>query len=204
MYFGYVNWFKGADIFSRTFSKTPKMLHKRLHTFIAGGTSPTLGDKPYYQKFFQTVKRDVSSSKHLTMTGYIDQKNIATYFAAADAVILPYRHYMTASGVLSLTLSYKKPFLISKPLADMFHGPDFKKELDDVGLTISDICFDLYPQSIRNATKMLLHNGKRTKLTKLATALRALRSYRTISTLYEQVLTNNASVLVIKPALEYT
>lgn len=204
MYFGYVNWFKGADIFSRTFSKTPKMLHKRLHTFIAGGTSPTLGDKPYYQKFFQAVKRDVSSSKHLTMTGYIDQKNIATYFSAADAVILPYRHYMTASGVLSLALSYKKPFLISKPLGEMFHGQDFKKELDDVGLSISDICFDLYPKSIRDATKRLLHNGKQAKLTKFATALRSRRSYTAVSALYEQILMPSAPAIVLKPALEYT
>lgn len=203
IFFGYVNWFKGADIFTRTFARVKKMLGKHLHVIIAGGESPTLANKHYYQNFFRQVRRDVTASKHITLTGYVPQKDIATYFSAADLVVFPYRHYMTASGVMSLTFSYRKPFIISRPLAEMFKSKDFERQLDAVGLKASQITFDLYPQSIIDMTKSVLVNGRKTKLTKMANNLRVARSYVKVARLYDAALFTPATLFRKTLALHY-
>lgn len=204
MFFGYINWFKGADIFARTFARVQKMLGKHVHIIIAGGESPTLSSKHYYQDFFRDVRHVVSTSKHITLTGYVPQKDIATYFSAADLVVFPYRHYMTASGVLSLTFSYKKPFIISRPLAEMFHSDDFVAQLNAAGLKTSDITFDLYPQSIIDMTHDVLINGRKAKLATMATSLRASRSYSKVARGYEDIIFSPALSFRSRPAVRYT
>jgi len=188
IFFGYINWFKGADIFARTFARVHHLLGKRVHVIIAGGESPTLANRPYYQYFFREVRDEVRASKHITLTGYVPQKDIATYFSAADLIVFPYRHYMTASGVLSLTFSYRKPFIISRPLAEMFHSEDFERQLAHAGLRASDITFDLYPQSIIDMTKEVLINGRKAKLVVMANSLRTARSYVRVAKAYEDLL----------------
>lgn len=204
LFFGYVNWFKGADIFARTFARLHTMLGKRIHVVMAGGESPTLKDKYYYQNFFRQVRQEVQQSKHVTLTGYVPQSDIATYFSAADLVVFPYRHYMTASGVLSLAFSYRRPFIISRPLAEMFHSEDFEKQLTNVGLKIGDITFDLYPKDIIDMTREVLVNGRKTKLADMAANLRLSRSYQRIGRMYEELLFSPALSLTVKPAVRYS
>lgn len=198
MFFGYINWFKGADIFARTFARVSRLLGKKVHVIIAGGESPTLAKKHYYQDFFREVRGIVASSDHITFTGYVPQKDIATYFSAADLVVFPYRHYMTASGVMSLAFSYKRPFVISRPLAEMFKGEDFERQLRQADLKTSDITFDLYPQSIIDMTHDVLINGRKAKLATMAANLRLSRSYPKVAQLYEGQIF--APALSIKPA----
>ncbi len=204
MFFGYINWFKGADIFARTFARVQKMLGKKVHIIIAGGESPTLANRHYYQNFFRDVRQVVRTSNHITLTGYVPQKDIATYFSAADLVVFPYRHYMTASGVLSLVFSYKKPFIISRPLAEMFHSEDFVRQLNDAGLKTSDITFDLYPQSIIDMTHDVLINGRKTKLAAMATNLRSSRSYGKVAKGYEDIIFSPAISLSTRAVIRYT
>lgn len=204
MFFGYINWFKGADIFARTFARVQKMLGKKVHIIIAGGESPTLASRHYYQDFFRDVRQVVRTSKHITLTGYVPQNDIATYFSAADLVVFPYRHYMTASGVLSLVFSYKKPFIISRPLAEMFHSEDFVRQLNDAGLKTSDITFDLYPQSIIDMTHDVLINGRKTKLATMATNLRTSRSYTKVAKTYEDIIFSPAISLSTRAVIRYT
>ncbi len=203
MFFGYVNWFKGADIFARTFSRLSRLLGKRVHIIIAGGESPTLSKKHYYQKFYHDVRSTVSSSKHITLTGYVPQKDIPAYFSAADLVVFPYRHYMTASGVLSLVFSYRRPFIISRPLAEMFRSDDFERQLTQAGLKTGDITFDLYPQSIIDMTREVLVNGRKAKLADMASGLRVSRAYPKISRLYEDALFAPVLSRGASPALGY-
>lgn len=204
IFFGYINWFKGADIFARTFSRVGKLLGKRVHVIIAGGESPTLKDRHYYQDFFRQVRLEVQNSKHITLTGYVPQREIATYFSAADLIVFPYRHYMMASGVLSLAFSYRRPFIISRPLAEMFHSDDFEKQLNASGLKIGDITFDLYPKNIIDMTRDVLINGRKTKLEDMAANLRIGRSYLKIARLYENLLFAPALSISGQPALRYT
>jgi glycosyltransferase involved in cell wall biosynthesis len=204
LFFGYINWFKGADIFARTFARVQTLLGKNVHIIIAGGESPTLSEKPYYQDFFRHVRREVQTSAHINMTGYVPQKDIATYFSAADLIVFPYRHYMTASGVMSLAFSYRKPFIISRPLAEMFHSEDFERELARVGLKTREITFDLYPQSIIDMTHDVLENGRKKKLATMAGNLRLLRSYTKIAKYYDELLFAPKLVLVAAPLVRYS
>jgi glycosyltransferase involved in cell wall biosynthesis len=203
LFFGYMNWFKGADIFARTFARTKKILGKRLHVVMAGGESPTLQSRSYYQKFYRDVRKVADQSPHIRLTGYVPQRDIATYFSAADLVVFPYRHYMTASGVLSLAFSYQKPFIISRPLAEMFRSRDFEKSLESAELKTSEITFDLYPQAIIDMTKAVLVNGRKKKLADMAITLRQSRSYSKIAKQYSAILLDQKLVLQGKPALEY-
>lgn len=204
LFFGYVNWFKGADIFAKTFSRVGSMLGKPVRAIIAGGESPTLQQRPYYQKFFRMVRRETQSSSTVSLTGYVPQSDIAAYFSAADLVVFPYRHYMTASGVLSLAFSYRKPFIISKPLAEMFESDDFTRYLTQTGLTIRDITCDLSPQSIVELSRDVLANGRKKKLADLAVSMREIRAYPRIAKLYETHLFSPALSMTQQPAIRYT
>ena len=87
------------------------------------------------------------------------QDQIANYFAAADLVVLPYRAFMCASGVMSLVFSYTKPFIISEQLTPMLASSDFQQALDKTGLKAKDISFTLDNKSLLAVTEKVLENG---------------------------------------------
>jgi len=188
IFFGYINWFKGADFFVKTFAKVNKILGKKTHFFIAGGTSPTLGDKPYYKSFYESIKKEADKSKSLSITGYVKQEDIADYFAAADLVVFPYRHYMTASGVLSLVFSYQKPFIISEKISEMFDAPDFKQAFSDSNLKKSDLTFKLTSKDCLKTTTKVLKNGLIAKTINMTKQMSQVRSYVKTANLYDQAL----------------
>lgn len=198
LFFGFVNWFKGADFFATTFDNQKHMLGKKIRCIIAGGESPTLTHKKYYKKYFQKVKRKISTSKTVEMTGYIPQDAIALYFSACDLVVFPYRHFMTASGVLSLVFSYKKPFIISSHISEMFDAPDFQEALRTAGIRKDDIVFDLTKVSCISKTEDVLKDGLKTKMTYMAEILRRERSYKNTAFLYEQLILSAISTTFIE------
>ncbi|MDD4937980.1 MAG: glycosyltransferase [Candidatus Shapirobacteria bacterium] len=188
IFFGYINWFKGADFFVKAFSKVNKILGRKTHFFIAGGSSPTLGDKPYYQSFYQSIKKEADKSKSLFITGYVKQEDIANYFAATDLVVFPYRHYMTASGVLSLVFSYKKPFIISNKIEEMFNAPDFKQAFLKSNLKKSDLTFRLTPHDCQKTATKVLKNGLIAKTINMTKYMSESRDFVKTADLYDQAL----------------
>lgn len=210
MYFGFVNWFKGADFFVDAFSQTKHIYGKKARFVIAGGESATLNDKAYYQKYFQEVVDKVSESKSITMTGFVPQDKINLYFAAADLIVFPYRTLMCASGVMSLTLMYEKPFIISKRLDGMLHSHDFADAMKMAGLEVEDISFAMTPKSCQTLTEQVLKNGRKQKLQKVATLLKEARCWQKNSLKYDQAIfapvqyvTQSSTQDIIRPALEY-
>lgn len=192
MFFGYVNWFKGADLFARYFQNTRKLAGKRVRFVLAGGESPTMKEKLFYQNYFLEVKNRIRTSKNMTMTGYIDQKDITTYFSAADLIVFPYRECMCASGVLSLAFSYKLPFIVSDKLGHMFDAPDAKEALERSNLTTNEALFALSPTSIQHTASKVLENGIKKKMIQFATEMRDSRSYAKNATMYDDVLFSTA------------
>lgn len=188
LFFGYVNWFKGADIFVKNFQHTTHLLGKKAQFIIAGGESPTLKNKTYYQSYFKEVLEGVYRSKKVKITGYIPQEEIYLYFCAADLVIFPYRHFMTASGVLSLVFSYKKPFLVSTELREMFSSADFIAAIEASGLTMHDFLFQLTENDCLKAAENILKNGIKKKMINMTERLREKRAYKNTAILYEQTL----------------
>lgn len=188
LFFGFVNWFKGADCFVDTFKDTEKFLGKKVRFIIAGGESPTLKDREFYQEYYSQVVKSVQDSKSIEVTGYVPQEKIAAYFSACDIVVLPYRNFMTASGVLSLVFSYKKPFILSEELGRMFQAPDLHNALKSAGLRTSDLVFKLNKNSCLHATEKVLADGLKAKMVRMAEIIRNERSYKNISFLYERIL----------------
>lgn len=188
LFFGFVNWFKGADLFASFFESVDIINGRPARFIIAGGESVTLKQKAYYQKYYQGVLDTIDQSHRVEMTGYVPQSKIADYFAAADLVVFPYRTFMCASGVMSLTFSYQKPFIISESLSSLLDDPDFKTACKAVGLKSSDVTFKLTKHDAIKVTEKVLHNGLKPKLRKLCSALRQARSFEKNARHYEQTL----------------
>lgn len=188
LFFGFVNWMKGADFFAKTFGDQSHILGKRLRGIIAGGGSATLKDKPFYKAYFGNVMMNVQASETVSITGYIPQEKIALYFSASDLVVLPYRHFMNASGVLSLAFSYRTPFIVSSEIASMFASPEIKLAMQQIDLSPKDYVFDLTTASCLSVTEKVLKNGIKEKMKTLSGIIADQRSYKNIALLYEQKL----------------
>lgn len=199
MFFGFANWFKGADLFAEFFQDTHRLLGKETRFIIAGGESATLKKQPYYWQFFEHLLNTVYHSKAVSITGYVPQHQIKAYFAAADLVVFPYRYYMCASGVLSLVFSYTKPFIISKELASMFSSRDLSQAFANNQLNPLDIQFELNKRDALRATKKVLSNGLKKKLQQVGSTMKRERSFAKNATLYEQALfgTSNSQELEV-------
>lgn len=204
LFFGYVNWFKGADFFVEAFKDVRKILDKKAHFIIAGGKSPTLKDRGFYQRYFGRVLENIYDSHNIQITGYVPQDEIGIYFSAADLVVLPYRNFMTASGVFSLVFSYKKPFIVSRELGEIFDESDFKQAFDAVGLQKENIVFDLNKKSCLDVTEEVLKDGLKSKMKNAAQIIRRDRSYRNIAILFESLIFTPSVVLRKRLQLSYT
>lgn len=204
LFFGFVNWFKGADIFVETFEDKRHLLGRKARFLLAGGESPTLRNKMYYQRYFQQVQKLCKQTKAIDITGYVPQEKIPLYFSCADVVVFPYRHFMTASGVLSLVFSYMSPFVVSRELSDMFDAPDLLQALSACGLTKNDLVFELNKSSFIAKTEKVLTNGLRKRMTRLSHIIRQERSYQNTALIYQQLLFAQAPSLSQRLALSYT
>ncbi len=205
MFFGYINWFKGADFFVEAFGNVQKVLNKKTRFILAGGESPTMIDRPHYRDYYGKIMDNAGRSHKVEVTGYIPQKDLATYFSAADLIVLPYRHFMTASGVLSLVFSYRKPFIISEELKSMFDSDDFRQALEMSGLKISDMVFALDSKSCLSTAENVLVNGLKGKMTKMAGIIREKRSYRNTAMIFDSIISPHDHFSLHKPqTLGYT
>lgn len=204
LFFGFVNWFKGADFFVDTFQNVSELLSKKARFIIAGGKSPTMSDKAFYNTYFDRVSRTVKNSKRVEMTGYIPQEQIKLYFAASDLVVFPYRDLMCASGVLSLTFSYMKPFIVSSELGQMFETDEFREALETVKLDKNKIVFSLDQVDLVTQTTNVLADGIKPKLVKLTKLIREERSFATSAELYKRALFSSVYTFTKTPALGYT
>lgn len=194
LFFGFVNWFKGADIFAEYFADVQHMLGRRVHFVMAGGESATLKEKDYYKQYFKSVSRRVEQSKQMKLTGYVPQKKIAHYFSAADLVVFPYREFMCASGVLSLVFSYKKPFIISSELAPMLQSEEFATVLKETKLNTKDIIFELNKKAMIKTTEKVLKNGLKKQLSNVSKIMRETRSFEKNVAIYEELLKSEALI----------
>lgn len=177
MSFGFIAWYKGTDWIAKTFANKKKSLHARL--VIAGGESPNLRGEQHYQDFLQTVTRTAQQTKSITITGFVEDKQIPLYFAAADLVVLPYRSLMSSSGPLAMTLAFKKPFLMSSILGAYTKDPDFKDALKKTGVTVNDITFPLQEQAFWSKVAQAKKQTK--KLQALSSMLSVTRSWKEVS-----------------------
>ena len=203
-FFGYINWFKGADEFVRLLSNTQKILGKKVQFVIAGGKSPTLAGRAYYETYYAQLMQKARTIKNLTVTGYVPQKAIQDYMGASDLLVLPYRHLMTASGALSLIFSHRIPFIVSEAVDTLLATHDIKAALTQTKLTASDLSFALNAKSLLATMESVLKNGKKAKSIEAASIIAKSRSYTMVGKLYEQTIFAPQPVVVSQPQFGYT
>lgn len=114
--FGYLSHYKGSDLVVKAFKKPITVRGKKVCLILAGGESPTQGQKRHYQKFYKELYTKIDENDYIIHTGFVPDKKIKSFYSVSNLVVFPYRAFMSASGPLSLAISYKKPFLVSKKL----------------------------------------------------------------------------------------
>lgn len=139
LYFGFLAWYKGTDLLIEAYKNIPDSADKPL-LIIAGGPNPNHADKKFYQEYLSNIKK--SAAEHdVTITGFVPEELISSYFAAVDICILPYRTFMSSSGPLSFVIGSQTPFLISDALSPLFATEDIDKLIKKEDLDTSQLIF---------------------------------------------------------------
>ena len=106
LFFGMIKKVKGLDILLSSLTEVIKK-HSDVVLLIAG--KPWKDDFSNYQKLID----ELAISKYCKLDiKFISHSDVSNYYSAADIVVLPYRK-IYQSGVLMMSLSYKKPVVVS-------------------------------------------------------------------------------------------
>ena len=175
--FGYLSWYKGADIFQEYARKNSR--NKKLLFIMAGGQSFTNKKKKHYQEY---LDKFIGKPKNLIISGFVPEDEIGLYFCAADLVVAPYRVMMSSSGPISLAFSYEKPIILSRPLEDYFKSHDCKQALKTTKLTKENLIFDLNYDSFKKRLVWAQNNLK--KLVLFSKFMKKKRGYKKIAKQY--------------------
>ncbi len=90
LFFGIVRHYKGLDILLRALARTPPQVTLTVAGEFWGGTAET-----------QDLIADLGLAKRVTLRpGYLPAREIPALFAAADALVLPYREATASQNVL--------------------------------------------------------------------------------------------------------
>lgn len=169
--FGYLSHYKGTDLIIKAFKKPISVNGKAVKLLLAGGESPTQGQKPHYQSFYKHLYGLINDNESIIHTGFIPQEKIKHIFSGVDLVVFPYRTFMSASGPISLALGHGKPILVSNKLAN--YSPN---------------TFALNSSSLRKQIIKTLSNKKTLKtLTNYSKQTAKVRNFNTQGKLYLQL-----------------
>jgi glycosyltransferase involved in cell wall biosynthesis len=112
--FGFVAPYKGIDIAL----EAARLAGPSVRLVVAGGEHPRMSGTNSYA---DELRRRYSETAHFT--GWVDDGDVARWFAAADLALFPYPRPFSSSGVLALALAYRTPFLLSPALARCAGAP---------------------------------------------------------------------------------
>lgn len=164
--FGFLTWYKGSDWIAKQFaSYFKKTGDDSIKLILAGGESANLKNRPFYKKYYSDLLKSIKGCNNIIHTGFIPEELVKDYYCAADVVIFPYRTHMSASGPLSLCLSYDRPFLISENLASVLETSDIKEVMRKLGIVREDIVFNINrPGDLFDKISKLVGSKKRRDL----------------------------------------
>ncbi|MDP4200493.1 MAG: glycosyltransferase [Bacteroidota bacterium] len=106
LFFGYIRKYKGLDILLRAMPLILKKLPE-LRLVIAG---EFYGDEAEYRKLIEELQ--IPSNNLVLATDYIANDEVAKYFSASNAVVLPYRD-ATQSGIVLIAYNFDTPAIVT-------------------------------------------------------------------------------------------
>lgn len=101
LFFGAISPYKGLDLLLDALNDHPAV------KLLVGGRCPGNDYGKLMRERLTTLEKD---GRVRWIDGYLDEAGVSTLFAAADAVVLPYRH-IDQSGVLLLALTLGVPMI---------------------------------------------------------------------------------------------
>ena len=186
--FGFVAWYKGTDLLIHLVKKQLSNGHKKdFELLIAGGPNPNHLDKAYYRRYLRSIENECRKNGFI-FTGFVPEKQIPYYFQASDLVVLPYRTLMSASGPLSLALSFKKPFLLSKTLKGVLNTKDFETQLLRNKIKPENLYFESEKDFKTKVTKFKKNIVFRKKIAALSSSVSKERNWDNIGKAYYEEL----------------
>ena len=149
--------------------------------------------RQYYKDYYQKQLAATKDNDRITITGFVPEEMIETYFTAADAVIYPYRGYIGASGALNYALAYQKPFWVSTLMSEALENEDFNAALQTVALKKEDIVFNFTHESFIDTIKRLQNKKFLSKLQKLSGRVAEIRSMKnSLPSYHEKIFSENS------------
>lgn len=189
--FGFLGWYKGTDWAIDAIKKIKESrTNKDIELIIAGGSNPNLEQKEHYIRYIQSIKKQCDEYG-IRLTGFVAEKDIPLYYASSDLVVLPYRSFMSASGPLSLALSFKKPFLVSPKLKAIFDTIDMQEEMKKQRVSKDDMHFkDFNGDFAKKIKRFRKSKNLRTKVGSFVGKIKKTRSWDIIGTKYYSEIVN--------------
>jgi len=189
--FGYLAWYKGTDwlieeVASHLF-KNPK---EKIKLVVAGGPNPNHKDKGFYQKYIDNIETVAKKfPDNITLTGFIDEKDINFYYQAADIMIYPYRTGMSSSGPLAMAFTNQKPFLLSAPLSQLLNTADIAKQMEGLKIKKENVSFSLNEQYFWDKLGKIKNNSMlQDRLSSLGKRIVADRGWENIGKMYRRAI----------------
>ena len=106
LFFGMIKTVKGLDIL---LNAMPEIIKRNNDILLLIAGKPWKDDFSKYEKLIEDLK--IKDYCRLDIK-FIDHNDVKSYYSASDVVILPYRK-IYQSGVLMMSLCYKKPVIVS-------------------------------------------------------------------------------------------
>jgi glycosyltransferase involved in cell wall biosynthesis len=118
LFFGYLTGYKGLELLIDSMEPLERT-HRDLALIIAGDDTPGLRavGRQSYLEYLEQRAQAVSPNIHFT--GFVEENDVALYFAAADLVVLPYILGLSSSASLATAIAYERPFIASTALASV-------------------------------------------------------------------------------------
>lgn len=105
LFFGYIRKYKGLDILIEAFSEITKQ-HNNVKLLVAG----EFYDKPEF--YHNLIDKFGLKDKVNMFNEFIPNEEVAKYFLASNAVVLPYRS-ATQSGIMNIAYGFSKPVIVT-------------------------------------------------------------------------------------------
>jgi glycosyltransferase involved in cell wall biosynthesis len=191
--FGYIAWYKGLDDLIKTFNSLPEKINgKTVKLIIAGGKGVAQKGKPHYEAYYNKIVSLAETNPRITLTGFIPENKIETYFKSANLCIYPYKTFISSSGPLSFGVTHQKPIVMSKNLSGYLRSTDFNQALIEAKLSKKDLFIKINPVELKRIIAKTISNKTYNKQMKMFTEnLLKSRNWETLGQKYAYLLFTN-------------
>lgn len=141
LFMGYLAGYKGFDLLIEGFGEYVKT-DPNAYLVIGAGKHPKFEKDEAYLKDYaakQAKAEKLIGKDNYRWIGFIDEKDVADYYSAADVSLYPYTISMSSSGPMSFAMGYEKPFLASDVFKDVLpHNVLFARDSKAVAQKLTD------------------------------------------------------------------